>query len=189
MSDHSRGQDLPPAIALRTNAKAPPPRHRSNPQRKNKNQPPSPAPPQGGMPSTPERVKESPKTKKLKPLVLPLLRRHAWLAGPPANTCSRNRLQSKRQQLPNHRHSGISAARRRLPPELRLRCREATAREGRRWRSSRGILSHPLQWSPAQRIKPPKKLKQKLLVLPVHRPTHAPATALSETQRCSPQNT
>ena len=41
--------------------------------------------------------------------------------------------------------SGISAARRRIPPELRLRCREATAREGRRWRSSRGILSHPLR--------------------------------------------
>ena len=30
-------------------------------------------------------------------------------------------------------------------PELRLRCREATAREGRRWRSSGGILSHPLR--------------------------------------------
>ena len=28
--------------------------------------------------------------KKSKPLVLPLLRRHAWLAGPPANTCPRN---------------------------------------------------------------------------------------------------
>ena len=27
--------------------------------------------------------------------------------------------------------SGISAARRGIPPELRLRCREATAREGR----------------------------------------------------------
>ena len=41
--------------------------------------------------------------------------------------------------------SGISAARRGLPPELRLRCREATAREGWRWRSSREILSHPLR--------------------------------------------
>ena len=29
-----------------------------------------------------------------------LLRRHAWLAGPPANTCSRNLPQNKRQQLP-----------------------------------------------------------------------------------------
>ena len=36
----SRGQDLPPAIALRTNEKAPPPRHRSNPQRKTKTNPP-----------------------------------------------------------------------------------------------------------------------------------------------------
>ena len=52
------------------------------------------------VPSTPERVKEPPKTKKLKPLVLPLPRRHAWLAGPPANTCSRNRPQNKRQQRP-----------------------------------------------------------------------------------------
>ena len=38
-----------------------------------------------------------------KPLVLPLPRRHAWLAGPPANTCSRNRPQSKRQQPPPHK--------------------------------------------------------------------------------------
>ena len=30
----------------------------------------------------------------------PLLRRHAWLAGPPANTCSRNNPQNKRQQRP-----------------------------------------------------------------------------------------
>ena len=135
-----------------------------------------------------------PQNKKLKPLVLPLPRRHAWLAGPPANTCSRNRPQNKRQQRPptkpktpravtlwrhaclttpvvkpsllqissaqmattpkpssfrtsfrasGRKMSGISAARRGLSPELRLRCREATAREGWRWRSSRGILSHP----------------------------------------------
>ena len=32
--------------------------------------------------------------------MLPLPRRHAWLAGPPANTCSRNRPQNKRQQRP-----------------------------------------------------------------------------------------
>ena len=31
------------------------------------------------------------KNKKLKPLVQPLLRRHAWLAAPAANTCSRNK--------------------------------------------------------------------------------------------------
>ena len=74
----------------------------------------------------------TPQNKKLKPLVLPLPRRHAWLAGPPANTCSRNRPQNKRQQHPNHRHSGISAARRGIPPKLRLRCREATERRGRR---------------------------------------------------------
>ena len=33
-------------------------------------------------------------------LVLPLPRRHAWLAAPAANTCSRNRPQNKRQQRP-----------------------------------------------------------------------------------------
>ena len=33
--------------------------------------------------------------------MLPLPRRHAWLAGPPANTCSRNRLQNKRQHPPS----------------------------------------------------------------------------------------
>ena len=32
--------------------------------------------------------------------MLPLPRRHAWLAGPPANTCSRNNPQNKRQQRP-----------------------------------------------------------------------------------------
>ena len=43
-----------------------------------------------------------------------------------------NRPENKRQQHPNHRHSGISAARRGIPPKLRLRCREATERRGRR---------------------------------------------------------
>ena len=38
--------------------------------------------------------------------MLPLPRRHAWLAGPPANTCPRNNPQNKRQHPP-HRHSGI----------------------------------------------------------------------------------
>ena len=33
-------------------------------------------------------------------LVQPLPRRHACLAGPPANACSRNRPQNKRQQRP-----------------------------------------------------------------------------------------
>ena len=83
--------------------------------------------------------------------------------------------------------SGISAARRGVPLELRLRCREATAREGWRWRSSRGILSHPLLWrhaclivlavkpSPLQprsgkrNNAPHKTKKQTSLVLPVHR--------------------
>ena len=46
--------------------------------------------------------------------------------------CLRNRPENKRQQHPNHRHSGISAARRGIPPKLRLRCREATERRGRR---------------------------------------------------------
>ena len=41
-----------------------------------------------------------PQNQKPKPLVLPLPRRHAWLAGPPANTCSRNNPQNKRQQRP-----------------------------------------------------------------------------------------
>ena len=70
----------------------------------------------------------------------------------------RNRPQSQRQQHPpivipefsfrasGRKMSGISAARRGLSPELRPRCREATARGGRRGRSSGGILSHPLPW-------------------------------------------
>ena len=37
--------------------------------------------------------------KKPKPLVQPLLRRHAWLAGPPANTCSRNKPSVQTQQF------------------------------------------------------------------------------------------
>ena len=38
--------------------------------------------------------------KKPKPLVQPLLRRHAWLAGPPANTCSHNNPQTKTKRTP-----------------------------------------------------------------------------------------
>ena len=38
--------------------------------------------------------------KKPKPLVLPLPRRHAWLAAPAANTCPRNNPQNKQQQRP-----------------------------------------------------------------------------------------
>ena len=45
------------------------------------------------------------KTKKSKPLVLPLPRRHARLAGPPANTCSRNNPQNKQQQRPQNKKS------------------------------------------------------------------------------------
>ena len=40
------------------------------------------------------------KNKKSKPLVQPLLRRHAWLAGPPANTCPCNSPQNKQQKRP-----------------------------------------------------------------------------------------
>ena len=119
VSDHSRACERIPL------------RHRSNLQRKNKNQPPcvplprrhawlagppantcsrgrpaqriKPPTPNPLVPSTPEPVKAPPKPKKSKPLVQPLPRRHAWLAGPPANTCPRNRPQSKRQQRPPHK--------------------------------------------------------------------------------------
>ena len=43
---------------------------------------------------------KNPPNKKPEPLVQPLPRRHAWLAAPAANTCSRNRPQNKRQQRP-----------------------------------------------------------------------------------------
>ena len=72
-----------------------------------------------GRLTTGERVKESPPNcghseiprplappQKTKPLVLPVHRRHACLAGPPANTCSRNCHQNKRNSA-SHRHSGI----------------------------------------------------------------------------------
>ena len=59
-------------------------------------------------------------------------------ALPPANPLSTNGNNAKTDVIPEFsfrdsgmKISGISAARRRIPPELRLRCREATAREGR----------------------------------------------------------
>ena len=42
-------------------------------------------------PLSPNGNNAPPQNQKPKPLVLPLPRRHAWLAGPPANTCSRNK--------------------------------------------------------------------------------------------------
>ena len=123
--------------------------------------------------TSPQNKRQQRPPQNQKPLVLPLPRRHAWLAAPvvkpsPPQTpseqtattpphktkkpsCCRSRAceriplrhRSNLQRKKQHRHSGISAARRGLPPELRLRCREATAREGWRWRSFRGILSHP----------------------------------------------
>ena len=44
------------------------------------------------------------------PLVLPLPRRHAWLAAPAANTCSRNNPQNKRQQRPPQNQKTKSAS-------------------------------------------------------------------------------
>ena len=64
-----------PATAIKINATTPPHRHSGIPRPL--------APPQ-----------------KPKPLVLPVHRRHACLAGPPANTCSRNCHQNKRNNAP-----------------------------------------------------------------------------------------
>ena len=50
------------------------------------------------LPQPPSKQTATAPPKKTKPLVLPLPRRHAWLAGPPANTCPRNNPQNKRQQ-------------------------------------------------------------------------------------------
>ena len=50
------------------------------------------------------------KTKNLNPSCCRSTGGCGWLAGPPANTCSRNSPQNKRRQHPNHRHSGIFRA-------------------------------------------------------------------------------
>ena len=119
----------------------------------------------------PHCVKESPKPKKSKPLVQPLPRRHAWLAGPPANTCSRNRPQNKRQQRPPTkpktpravtlwRHAclttpvvntcsrnGPSPTAKESPPPSSFRNLRRKAGLPSH-RNPEGILSHPLLWSP-----------------------------------------
>ena len=116
MAGRSTGQHMPPQQALKTNGNNAPPK-----------------------PKTPRAV---------------TLRRHACLTTPvvkpsplqpPSEQTATPPPSSFRTSFRDSgmKISGISAARRRIPPELRLRCREATAREGRRRRSSRGILSPP----------------------------------------------
>ena len=53
----------------------------------------------------------------------PLLRRHAWLAAPAANTCSRNNPQNKRQQRPPQNQKEHCVV-----PKLRLGMRPAKLR-------------------------------------------------------------
>ena len=66
----------------------------------------------------PVQPQKNPQNKKLKPLVLPLPRRHAWLAGPPANTCSRNKPSKQTATAPplNLCRSQAGAAQRGLMP-------------------------------------------------------------------------
>ena len=55
-----------------------------------------------GAPPPPQLLSVRPNNAHHQPklLVQPLPRRHAWLAGPPANTCSRNSHQNKPQKNP-----------------------------------------------------------------------------------------
>ena len=88
-----------------------------------------------GAPPPPQLLSVRPNNAHHQPklLVQPLLRRHAWLAGPPANTCSRNSHQNKPQKNP--------------PSSFRNLRRKAGLLSHR---SPGGILSHPLPWSSAR---------------------------------------
>ena len=72
--------------------------------------------------------------------MLPLPRRHAWLAGPPANTCSRNNPQNKRQQ--------------RLPQNQKAKAHQYSSRRS----SGATAPNDRSRGRPTQRIKPPKTL-------------------------------
>ena len=74
----SSGQHMPPQQALKTNGNSAP----TKLKKQNAHQYSS------RLSSGCERISQ---TKKIKTLVLPLPRRHAWLAAPAANTCSRNK--------------------------------------------------------------------------------------------------
>ena len=98
---------------------------------------------------------------KPKPLVLPVHRRHACLAGPPANTCSRNCHQNKRNSA-SHRHSGIF--------------RRGASRDGK----------YPESPAPAGRNSMGKQIPPEILSHALLWSTHAPATAPSPTAKESP---
>ena len=124
-----------------------------------------------------------PQNKKLKPLVLPLLRRHAWLAAPAANTCSGNNPQNKRQQRPPTKQK-IKAPRAAAPA--------AACVAGR----SCGQHMLPQQPSKQTATAPPHKTKNQspsccrscggMRGWPLLRPTHAPATTLKTNGNSAP---
>ena len=112
MSDHSRGQDLPPATALRTNG--------NNTQTIVIPE----SPPQGGAShrscgcaiakrlngeggaATFSELQQSPKPKNQNPSYCRSTGDTQCVDAPASSACLRNRPQNKRQQRQNHRHSG-----------------------------------------------------------------------------------
>ena len=112
-----------------------------------------------------ERISQ---TKKIKTLMQPLPRRHAWLASPPANTCSRNRPQNKRQQHPNH------------PPKPK------TPRAVTLWRHACLTTPERVKESPNPPNPSCSRSRGGMRGWPVHRPTHAPATTLKTNGNSAP---
>ena len=53
--------------------------------------------------TSPQNKRQQRPPQNQKPLVLPLPRRHAWLAGPPANTCPRNKPSKQTATTPPHK--------------------------------------------------------------------------------------
>ena len=111
--------------------------------------------------TTPGRVKESSKTKNQPPSSCRSTGDTQCVDAPASSACLRNCPQNKRQQHPNHRHSGIFISRKRkenirnlrrkagMPPHWR-ECEaplRRTQRDGADETIGR-ILSHPLLWSP-----------------------------------------
>ena len=142
------------------------------------------------MPPQERRHEEKPKS-----LVLPVHRRHACLAGPPANTCSRNR--------PQNKHKNAPARTKTLNPSIPFAGRLARAQQAGDGQQEHGGQNPAHKnFNPIPQHEKPQNVKVKIQPIPapsrrrknlnpsccrstggmrawpVHRPTHAPATTL-----------
>ena len=132
--------------------------------------------------TSPQNKRQQRPPQNQKPLVLPLPRRHAWLAGPPANTCPRNKPSKQTATTPPTK-----------PKTPRAAAPAAACVPGR----STGQHMPPQQALKINGNNAPHKTKNPsccrsrggMRAWQVHRPTHAPATSpQNKRQQRPPQN-